>query len=428
MKPVQHAIHDVAVVLVRNAVTHDARVLRAARTLQELGYRTTIVGVVSSTEEARVSAHGAIPIVRLRPRSVFTLLRRRPAPPAAARAVAPGKPGIARQGGRAYSRLLGLHRWSRTLDFYRRAFGALRSLRPALVHCNDYNTMWPGLLARVFLGTHVVYDLHELWADRNQRPEPRWLLLLTEALFVRVADATVTTSPGYAAVTSRRYRVREPVVVRNLPSHTEWPSRVRRATGPAQERPMSQPVATYVGGLIRHRGIEQSIAALGGLPDLRLRLVGPVSAAYHGELAALAAHVGVADRVDFIAPVAPAMVPDAIADADLGLCLIQPVCLSYRLTLPNKLFEYVAGRLPILVSDLPVMADLVRQHDLGCVVPPGDVGAIADGCRELLAPDRNRRCREAANALAAELHWEKERERLVQVYGQAANGRLPDAP
>ena len=56
-----------------------------------------------------------------------------------------------------------------------------------LVHCNDYNTMWVGVLARLWYGrTAVVYDSHELWPDRNLRPEPRWWLMLCEALFVRV--------------------------------------------------------------------------------------------------------------------------------------------------------------------------------------------------------------------------------------------------
>ena len=45
--------------------------------------------------------------------------------------------------------------------------------RPALVHCNDHNTMWAGLAVRALWGGAVVYDSHELWADRNLRPEWR---------------------------------------------------------------------------------------------------------------------------------------------------------------------------------------------------------------------------------------------------------------
>ena len=60
---------------------------------------------------------------------------------------------------------------------------------------------------------------HELWPDRNGRPEWRPWLLACERLFVRLADATITTSPGYAELIARRYRVLPPVVVRNIPAH-----------------------------------------------------------------------------------------------------------------------------------------------------------------------------------------------------------------
>ena len=90
-----------------------------------------------------------------------------------------------------------------TLDWYRKAIAAVRRLRPEVVHCNDWNTMWIGVAARLS-GSSVVYDSHELWADRNGRREMRWWILACEWLFVRVADRTITTSPGYADVLAHR--------------------------------------------------------------------------------------------------------------------------------------------------------------------------------------------------------------------------------
>lgn len=52
--------------------------------------------------------------------------------------------------------------------------------------------------------------------------------------------------------------------------------------------------------------------------------------------------------------VAPQDVPAATL-----LILIQLVCRSYELTLPNKLFEF-AG-VPMIVSDLPVMRAVVLE-------------------------------------------------------------------
>src|SRR5204863_6460443 len=64
----------------------------------------------------------------------------------------------------------------------------VRRERPGLVHANDYNTMWIGIAAKLLRGSRVVYDCHELWADRNGRPEWRPWLVASEFLFMRAAD------------------------------------------------------------------------------------------------------------------------------------------------------------------------------------------------------------------------------------------------
>ena len=275
-----------------------------------------------------------------------------------------------------------------------------------LLHCNDWNTMWIGVAAKLGRGTHVVYDTHELWADRNGRPELRPWLLAAEALFVRAADEVVTTSPGYADELARRYRITPPTLVRNLPAGG--------ATDGAH--PVAPPTLVYVGGLLRGRGLEQAIAALALVPELHISLIGPVAEPYRAELLAAAERAGVAGRVTLRGPVPPEEVVAALSGAAMGLCLIQPICRSYELTLPNKLYEYAAAGVPVLASDLPVIASTVREWDAGEVVPPSDPTAIAAGMARLLDPERAEQCRAGARAMARASRWEDEREVLAGVY------------
>ena len=200
-----------------------------------------------------------------------------------------------------------LHRWLRTLDFYRRAVGVVREQRPALVHCNDYNTMWVGVAARALTGAAVVYDAHELWPDRNLRPEPRWWLLACEALFVRRAHRTITASPGYAEVMAKRYRVPPPRVVRNIPELATVSNAGPRTPGNGDgSGGAADGAVTYIGALTRNRGLEDSIRAIALVPGARLRLVGPIGAAYRAELERLALQQGVSERVELADPVPPA--------------------------------------------------------------------------------------------------------------------------
>lgn len=50
---------------------------------------------------------------------------------------------------------------------------------------------------------------------------------------------------------------------------------------------------------------------------------------------------------------------------------------------PLKVFETLACGVPVVVSDFPFMADLVRRHQCGLVIPPGDAGALAEAVRFL---------------------------------------------
>jgi SAM-dependent methyltransferase len=131
----------------------------------------------------------------------------------------------------------------------------------------------------------------------------------------------------------------------------------------------------------------------------------------------------VSDRVELRAPVPPSELLDAIAGATVGLMLIERTGRSYELTLPNKLFEYAAAGVPILASDMPVLAGVVSEAGIGEVVPVDDIAAIALGMERLASPDVNAAVRARVRAFAARETWDREREVLADVYEP---GRVSD--
>ncbi len=445
-----------ALILVRNTVSHDNRVLREVQTLRLAGFKVLVAGVVSAAEPERRARVAGVDVVRLdplaglrRPRGVG---RARPgfgsalgsggAAGSGAAADSGSAPAV-HAGGRAGALRRRLRRLAVTASYNARAAALCRRARPALVHANDYNTMWAALAAKRLCGSRVVYDSHELWADRNGRPEWRPWLIACEALFVRAADVVITASPGYADALARRYRVERPAVVRNIPASASASASASGpgasgpgasgpgASGPGASGPGASgpgvcgdavadpPLAVYIGGLMPGRGLEPGIEALARVPGLRMALVGPGAESYRARLRALAERAGVADRLELRPAVAPDDVLAAVRGASFGLMLIEPVCRSYELTLPNKLFEYAAAGLPMLSGDLPVIGALVRGGGLGEAVPPDDVQLIADAMRRLIEPAANREARERVRTFASRNTWERERETLAAVYEHA---------
>jgi glycosyltransferase involved in cell wall biosynthesis len=283
-----------------------------------------------------------------------------------------------------------------------------RRVRPAVVHANDWNTMWAAVAIKLLLGSRVVYDSHELWPDRNGRWESRAWLLACEAVFVRVADRIVVTSPGHGAAIASRHHRRAIQLVRNIPDRIPQPP----------VAPTDPPVLAYVGGLMPGRGLELAMAALPDLPEVRLLAIGPAAPGFRTHLAARAEALGVWDRVTLRDAVSPSEVQAALGGAACGLCLIEPICLSYTLSLPNKLFEYLWAGLPVLASDLPVIGSLVRHEGLGEVVPAGDPAAIVSGVRRLLDPRRHSEVAERVTLFAQANPPRHEKATLTELYGE----------
>ncbi len=433
-----------SLLLVRNGVDHDARVLRAARVAQQALPGTALVlGVATATAPAGATIVEGVRVLRLPARTpgLARLARRLNgggrASASARNGSGPASSPTDSRGGRsaparpALSALGRARRILGGLSFSRQALSVAHRTRPELVHANDWNTMWTGLAIKLGFGARLVYDSHELWPDRNGRWEWRPWLLAGEALFMRAADEVITSSPGYADTLARRYRVSRPLVVRNIPEHRHEgsaagdPAPQRRAAALSRSRtagPPSPPRVVYVGGLMPGRGLEQMIDSLALLPLVHLYAIGPGAHRYRMDLLLRARAAGVEKRVVLRAPVAPGEVPDVLVGAAAGLCLIQPICRSYELSLPNKLFEYAAAGVPVLASDAPVIAQVVRAHGLGQVVATDRPSAIARSLERLLAPEGWRLASERASAFAAGNDWQGEADALAGVYGRVVGG------
>jgi glycosyltransferase involved in cell wall biosynthesis len=74
---------------------------------------------------------------------------------------------------------------------------------------------------------------------------------------------------------------------------------------------------------------------------------------------------------------------------------------------PLKLYEMLACGLPVIVTDFPDQADLVRSLDAGLVVPPDDPAALARAVAELRAiPLAREKMMKVAAVIKAEHSWD----------------------
>jgi glycosyltransferase involved in cell wall biosynthesis len=374
--------------LLHKSVVYDTRVRREASALAEAGHEVTVAHLPPPAADP---APGGLPF-GLAPATLRRGRERMPRP--------------VRLGAEA-SRLA------------RRAAAA----RPEVIHAHDAAMLLPGLLAARRCGARLVYDSHELATGVPYRGGAWPAVVATaERLGAPRADATITVSTGIAARLSERYRLRaEPVVVRNLPDLPPPGA----APAPDLRRVLGigdAPLIVHQGAATPGRGCETLLDAMTLLPEAHLLLLG--AAGPHAEnLIGSAAARGLAPRTHLLAPVAPEALLSHTAQADVGVSLLEDSCENHRLALPNKLFEYLAAGLPVVVSDLPEAARLVRERGVGWCAAPGDPASVAATLRTALARRGDEALRDRLGRAAAELSWQREKQRLLAVYEDLAAGR-----
>jgi glycosyltransferase involved in cell wall biosynthesis len=111
----------------------------------------------------------------------------------------------------------------------------------------------------------------------------------------------------------------------------------------------------------------------------------PTDERYLKELKSESVHYG--NRVIFHNPVEVSEIPLSISKFDLGIYLIPPLSINNSLALPNKFFEFIQGRLGLIVGPAPEMADIVLAEGIGVVLPEYDHSINSVILNKLLSQD-----------------------------------------
>jgi glycosyltransferase involved in cell wall biosynthesis len=274
-----------------------------------------------------------------------------------------------------------------------------------------------------------VWDAHEFLPGVDPwRNNVRWLPAhcAYEREYVPYADAAITVSIQLAELLQKQHKLAElPAVVLNAPS-ADQPADTDRADlrelcgiGP------SVPLLVYSGVTAGKRGLGVVVEALPKLPGVHLAIVANQPAgAYARQLLARAGGLDVLDRLHILPYVPYDQVVAFLAAADVGVIPIQHWP-NHEIALITKFFEYAQARLPMVISDVRVMAETTRSLGQGEVFRADDVddfvravtAVLADPCRYRAAYDRP--------GLLEAWAWEAQAEILDGVYSRLLPGRHP---
>lgn len=288
-------------------------------------------------------------------------------------------------------------------------FFHLLTSKYSYIYANDLDVLLGCTLASIIRHKLIIYDSNELFTEIPElvgHKVKKQVWTWVEKHCIKRAKKVITVSNGVAQQIKLRYSV-EPVVIRNVP----LPYQVNARKSPT-------PTIIYQGYLNVGRGIELIIKTMLHLPEYSLVIAG--KGEIEQELKLLVQQNNLDNRVKFLGRIAPEQLRQITSSAWLGFSLEEDFGLNYHYALPNKLFDYIAAQVPVLVSELPEMQQIVESYGVGIIAKSRNPQQLAQQIHEFLS---NRKLQEATRSNLANaahiLNWENEKLKLIEVVNEA---------
>jgi glycosyltransferase involved in cell wall biosynthesis len=218
------------------------------------------------------------------------------------------------------------------------------------------------------------------------------------------------------------YGLSKTATVLNVPEKSDYAAaadgRFRARLGIAA----GTPLVVYKGDIAENRGLLAFLHAMVPFETLSCAMVG--GGAYRETLKAAAKELGLLARVFFVDPVSSAEFAHVLKDADVGQVLHEGRGINMAITLPSKLFDYINAGIPVIASDGPEVARIVREWNIGWVVRPASKESMQKGIADFLAafPDLAEYKKNCAKA-AERYRWDVEKKAYVAFITDALGAR-----
>ncbi len=246
-------------------------------------------------------------------------------------------------------------------------------------------TAW--LLARL-KKTPELFEVRGLWPEfaiqvgalrsRTLIALSRWL----EGFLYRRADQIVVNSPGFLPHLERFDLPEQHITLIPNGVNLDWDSNHDGSLLRGPHGLKGKYVALYAGAIGMANDLGQLIEAARMLrQDPRIVLLFVGEGAQKAELETVARRDDLSN-VMFLPPVQKAQMPHLLGEVDCGIATLKPIPI-FNTTYPNKVFDYMAASLPVVLAIDGAIRSVVEQAQSGLYVEPGDSAGLAKAIKRM---------------------------------------------
>ena len=256
----------------------------------------------------------------------------------------------------------------------------------------------------------LVYDTHEIFLENHNIANSffkKKFWSFFEKRIIKKVDCVVCVSHAAADYFSKKYNIKKKMVITNCAKscNKEYKSK----SIPKNKFEVLNHGQYYAG-----RGYDLMIEAAKTNDNQRITFVlrgfGSLEEKLRNEV-----KTNGLNNVRFDPPVRVYELIDKANESQVGLAITEPTCLNFELSVSNKIFEYAAAGLPVIMSDIPEHRFLNEKYDFGIVLNSNTPECLNNAIDNLISNNYLYECL-SKNALkmSKELTWEKEFSKLIE--------------
>jgi len=243
---------------------------------------------------------------------------------------------------------------------------------------NDLDTLPACFFVSKLKNIELVYDSHELFSESVELEGRKFVKTFWQKLedfFLPKIKKSYTVSKSIVDFYDKKYQ-NKMGLIRNVPLKKDL--QVKEEV----YFPTKNKTILYQGVLNPGRGIKPMIKALKYIDDLDLIIIG--YGKVEEELKGFVREHKMSQRVFFLGRVERDKLFNYTKQATLGMVLEEPLGLSFKFSLPNKLFDYIHAEIPIIAGNLPEISKIINEYKVGVLVEDYKPETIAKTIHNLL--------------------------------------------
>lgn len=299
------------------------------------------------------------------------------------------------------------------IKYFRFSLKLIKENKPDIIHAANIDML---MLTSIygFKKSKIVYDSYEICAHKSGvASKSRFLsavIELIEKRLIKSIDYMICVSNAAEKYFVTKFRVKNIKVITNVPS--------QRIILDENNKDFMN--VLYIGNYSHSRGIEEYILSGKYIQDDGVKLLLQGFGPCEDKFKNLVSDNNLTDRVIFKEPVEPDLVLEEIyRSANIGIVLTKPTSLNHKLTVSNKIFDYINAGLPVIMSNVEEHVYLNDIYNFGIIIDKIEPDEIAKAITKLATNTElynmySRNCRVASE----KLNWDQEKSKLYELYNE----------